>query len=355
MNRVKLTLLEIVDPLAYDEVVRSAPLTSALQGWGYGQARKAIGYVPHRFLITRGQETVGALQLLRMPLKFGFSWLYAPRGPALWTLEDLPELAIALKRWARYSDVLIKLEPPSPVPSDDPIPEAFGPWQRGSTEQPEHTIALDLTRSEDELFSSLHSMVRRNVRTAQKFGVQAARDANFEDFWTIFHATNERAKLGAFPRGYYTTMLEQSNKYGGEAYTFLSRYGGKALAGGFFLGMGKGVYYLFGGSVRDDRVDEAGAPLKDVKAPTLFYWNAILDAKRRGYEFFDFWGIPRELDESKHSYGVFKMKEGFGGARMWYPAYELDLNPLARLARAKRRERKTQLNLERRGTAEDVL
>jgi len=355
VSRVKLSLLEIKDPLAYDEVVRRAPITSALQGWGYGQARAAIGYVPHRFLILRGQETVGALQLLRMPLRFGFSWLYAPRGPSIWTLEDLPELAFTLKRLARPTDVLIKLEPPQPVPSDDPIPEAHGLWQRGSTEQPEHTIALDLTQSEDALFAQLHSMVRRNVRTAQKFGVEAARDANFEDFWSIFHATNERAKLGEFPRGYYTTMLEQADKYGGEAYTFLSRHEGKALAGGFFLGMGKGVYYLFGGSVRDDRLDESGQPLKDVKAPTLFYWNAILDAKRRGYEFFDFWGIPRELDESKHSYGVFKMKEGFGGFKVWYPAFELDLNPLARLARSKRRERKTQLNLERRGTAEDVL
>lgn len=352
---MKLSLLEIKDPLAYDEVVRDAPITSALQGWGYGSARAAIGYVPHRFLIRRGEETVGALQLLRMPLKFGFSWLYAPRGPSLWTLEDLEELAPALKRWARPTDVMVKLEPPRPILSEDPIPEAYGPWRRGSTEQPEHTMALDLTRTEEELFAGLHSMARRNVRTAQKFGVVGARDAHFDDFWTIFHATNERAKLGEFPRGYYTTMLEQADKYGGEAYTFLSRYQDRALAGGFFLGMGKGAYYLYGGSVRDDRLDENGQPFKDVKAATLFYWNAILDAKKRGYEFFDFWGIPRELDESKHSFGVFKMKENFGGFRIWYPAYELDLNPLARFARAKRRERKTQLNLERRGSAEDVL
>ena len=356
-----LSLRPATQPDAYDAVVRALPLTSALQGWGYGEARRVLGQVPERYFIERAGRTVGAVQLLRKRLVPGLSVLYAPRGPALESLDLLPEFARAIRQVARPTDALLKIEPPRPYraggegQAPEAVPGQIGAFTRSETEQPEHTLVADLRRSEDELFSSLHSMARRNVRTAEKLGVVAGRDDDFEAFWEIFTATNERAKLGAFPREYYETMLREAGRYGGEAYLVLSRYQGRALAGGFFLGMGKGAYYLYGGSVRDDRVGPDGRPLKDAKAPDAFYWNAMLDARRRGYEFFDFWGIPRVLDESKHSYGVFKMKLKFSEDRVWYPAYDLALSPLAPgLVRALR-WRKDQNNLRKRGTRDDVL
>lgn len=355
--RVRLNLVETTDPRVYDDAVRTLPITSALQGWGYGEARRQLGQTPARYLIQQEGRTVGALQLIRKRLVPGFSTLYAPRGPALESLDLLPDVADAVKRIARPTDALLKIEPPVPFLAAEGVtlPEGYGPFRRADTEQPEHTIVADLTRSEDELFAGLHSMARRNVRTAQKLGVVAGRDDDFDAFWEIFTATNERAQLGAFPRAYYETMLREGNAHGGEAYIVLSRYQGRALAGGFFLAMGKGTYYLFGGSVRDDRVNEDGSPLKDAKAPDAFYWNAMLDAKQRGYELFDFWGIPRVLDESKHSYGVFKMKLKFSEQRVWYPAYDLNLNPAAPAIVRALRWRKTQNNLRKRGSADDVL
>ncbi|MFC6617406.1 peptidoglycan bridge formation glycyltransferase FemA/FemB family protein [Deinococcus radiophilus] len=124
-------------------------------------------------------------------------------------------------------------------------------------------------------------------------------------------------------------MLREGAKYGGDAYLILSRHEGRALAGGFFLALGEHTCYLYGGSVRDDRPGEGGEARKDVKAPDAFYWNALLDAKAHGYRVFDFWGIPRELDESKHSFGVFKMKLKFSEDRVWFPAYDLPLNAAA--------------------------
>ncbi|MVN87176.1 peptidoglycan bridge formation glycyltransferase FemA/FemB family protein [Deinococcus sp. HMF7620] len=355
--RVRLTLQETTDPRVYDDAVRSLPITSALQGWGYGEARRVLGQTPVRYLIQGGGRTVGALQLIRKRLVPGFSTLYAPRGPALESLDLLPAVADAVKKIARPGDALLKIEPPVPFLADDSVvlPEGYGPFRRAESEQPEHTIVADLTRNEDELFSGLHSMARRNVRTAQKMGVVAGRDDDFDAFWEIFTATNERAKLGAFPRAYYETMLREGGAHGGEAYIVLSRHEGRALAGGFFLAMGKGTYYLFGGSVRDERTQPDGSPVKDAKAPDAFYWNAMLDAQRRGYELFDFWGIPRQLDEEKHSFGVFKMKLKFSEQRVWYPAYDLNLNPAAPAIVKALRWRKTQNNLRKRGSADDVL
>jgi lipid II:glycine glycyltransferase (peptidoglycan interpeptide bridge formation enzyme) len=357
---VRLTLEETTDPRVYDDAVSHLPITSALQGWGYGEARRVLGQTPARYLIKGDGRTVGALQLIRKRLVPGFSTLYAPRGPALESLDLLPDLAGAVRKVARPTDALLKIEPPYPYLAGDGdseahVPPALGPFTRADTEQPEHTIVADLRPTEAELLAGLSSMARRNVRAAEKLGVVAGRDDDFDAFWEIFTATNERAKLGAFPRAYYETMLREGNAHGGEAYIVLSRYRGKALAGGFFVTMGKGTYYLFGGSVRDDRVGDDGQPLKDSKAPDAFYWNAMLDAKRRGYELFDFWGIPRVLDESKHSYGVFKMKLKFSEQRVWYPAYDLTLNPAAPAIIKAMRWRKTQNNLRKRGSADDVL
>lgn len=354
---MRLTLVPTTDSRVYDDAVRSLPITSALQGWGYGEARRVLGQVPARFLIQRSGQTVGALQLIRKRLVPGFSTLYAPRGPALESLDLLPAVAEAVRKVARPGDALLKIEPPFPTPADDSVsvPEEYGPFRRAETEQPEHTILADLTRPEDELFAGLHSMARRNVRAAQKLGVVAGRDDDFGAFWEIFTATNERAQLGAFPRAYYETMLREGNAHGGEAYIVLSRYEGKALAGGFFLAMGTGTYYLFGGSVRDDRIQADGTPYRDAKAPDAFYWNAMLDAKRRGYTLFDFWGIPRRPGEEKHSYGVFKMKLKFSEQRAWYPAYDLNLNVAAPAIVKALRWRKTRNNLRKRGSTEDVL
>ncbi|GAA1138876.1 lipid II:glycine glycyltransferase FemX [Ornithinicoccus hortensis] len=360
----------IDDPAEFNRVVAAQPFTSPLQSWGYGEARKVLGQQPMRFLVRRNGSTVGALQLLRKRLVPGLSTLYAPRGPALEDVALLPELAPALRRLAKVTDAYLKVEPPRAIPAASgdvgqaedvaadqrDVPPAYGAFHRAKTEQPEHTILADLTRPEDELFSGLHKMARRNVRTAQKMGVQAGRDDDFEAFWHIFDQTNTRAQLGAFPRAYYETLFREGNKHGSETYLVLSRHEGQALAGGFFLGLGESTLYLYGGSVRDDRPPAEGQDKrKDAKAPDAFYWNAMLDAKEHGYSVFDFWGIPRVLDESKHSFGVFKMKLKFSTDRYWFPAYDLRLSPVATPVVKALHARRKLLNYRSRGTTDDIL
>lgn len=355
---MRLELTETSDPHAYDEVVARLPVTSALQGWGYGEARRELGQMPSRYLIREAGtgRIVGALQLLRRRLLPGLNMLYAPRGPALEDLNLLADLAVALRKLARPGDTLLKIEPPF-ARTAELIPQALGPFRRAEAEQPEHTITVKLDRPESELLSGLHSMARRNVKAAQKFGVEVVTGGSelLDEFWTIFSATNERAQLGAFPRRYYETMLREGAAHGGQAYIVLARHEGLALAGGFFLAMGGATNYLYGGSIKDPRPGLGGAERKDAKAPTAFYWGALLDARRRGYRTFDFWGIPRAPGEGKHSYGIYRMKENFGGDKIWFPGYELALGPLAPVVVRALRWRKTQNNRRKRGSPEDVL
>lgn len=364
---VPIQLTEAQDRAAYNAVVARMPISSPLQTWGYGEARRVLGQEPMRFLLERDGQTVGALQLIRKTLVPGVATLYAPRGPALQSLKDLPEVAVAIRKVAKRTDMQVKIEPSAPLlASTEPtqtsleqeqsvIPGRLGPFKRGVAEQPEHTILADLSPDEDTLFAGLHKMARRNVRTAERMGVTAGRDDDFEGFWDIFTATNERAQLGSFPREYYETLLREGNKDGSAAYLVLSRHEGRPLAGGMFLAIGDNTAYLYGGSIRDDRPPLEGDKRKDAKAPDAFYWNAMLDAKARGYTTFDYWGIPRLLDDSKHSYGVFKMKLKFSTNRYWFPAYDLALSPLSPALQRALKIRKQYVNYRSRGTTDDIL
>lgn len=364
------SLDEAHDPVEFNRVVADLPITSPLQSWAYGEARKALGHEPMRFFIRDAGRTVGAVQLIRKPLVPGVATLYAPRGPALESLHLLPHLARPFKDLAKRTDAYLRIEPPAPVapatesvttPQEKALDQrdirpAYGRFRRSRTEQPEHTILIDTSRPEDEVFADLHKMARRNVRTAERRGVVVARDQQFEDFWTIFSATNERAELGSFPRAYYDALWREGNKYGSSVYLLLARSEGMALAGGFFLEHGGSTAYLYGGSVRDDRPPPEGQERRqEVKAPDAFYWGAITDAQAHGFHTLDLWGIPSVLDESKHSFGVFRMKLKFGTQRAWFPAYDLDLSPMARPLVAALKARRKVLNYRSRGTTDDIL
>ncbi|MFC6617405.1 hypothetical protein [Deinococcus radiophilus] len=153
---MSIELIPATDPQAYNDVVAAMPLSSPLQGWGYGEARRVLGQTPERYLLRRSGETVGAVQLIRKRLLPGFSTLYAPRGPALLNTDLLPEFGQAVQAIRRAGDTLLKIEPPLAIPADNSqeVPAAFGRFERAATEQPEHTIIRELSGTEDALFGA---------------------------------------------------------------------------------------------------------------------------------------------------------------------------------------------------------
>ncbi len=67
---------------------------------------------------------------------------------------------------------------------------------------------------------------------------------------------------------------------------------------------GKSATYLCGASASRHQ---------NLMASSLIHWEAILDAKIKGLEHYDFWGI----DEARWP-GVTKFKKGFGGREVEY-------------------------------------
>jgi len=336
-------LEEVQDPKAWNEAVSAFPITSALQSWGWGEVKRLSGWRPVRVLVMEGSEAVAAAQVLLRTLPgTPFALAYAPRGPALGRLSDLPRVARAL---GGFGGVYLHLEPEAGLPAQD-SPPAFPGLRCAEPIQPGHTLWLDLTQGEEGLLKGMKEMHRRNARLALKrTEVSIEGEGAFPLFFHLFEETNRRARLLQHAEAYYRAVLKEMNQPLGEAFLSLAYKDGEALAAGLFVAFAGKVDYLYGGSSRAH---------PEAKAPMGMHMGAIRYALERGYRVYDLWGVPRR-PEGSHAEGIHRFKEGFGGSRVQFPAYVLPTSWLYTPVRTLLRLRKTWVNLRVRGNPRDVL
>jgi len=325
-------------------MVSSLPITSALQSWGWGEVKRLSGWQPERWAVLEGEQLIAAAQLLRRRLAGPVSMLYAPRGPALRDLDDLSRVVEALKQRAGGA-VYLKLEPEVGLPSNQPARE-FPQMRREETIQPEYSIWLDLSLGREGLLAQMDNMHRRNTRLAEKRVLTSIEGMEaFEEFWRLFEETNRRAKLLQHDKSYYQAVLREMNQPQGEAFVSVARLEGRALAAGLFVAFGGKVDYLYGGSSREN---------SNAKAPNGMHWGAIRWGIEKGYRIYDLWGVPGQ-SQGSHAAGIDAFKEGFGGQRVRFPAYDVALSPLYEPIKRALRLRKSWINYRTRGTTRDVL
>ncbi|WP_018465830.1 lipid II:glycine glycyltransferase FemX [Calidithermus timidus] len=339
-----LRLQTITDPTHWNALVASLPITSALQSWGWGEVKKLSGWMPERIALYEGDELVAAAQLFRRSFFGPLSMLYASRGPALRRIEDLPRVAEALRARAGGAAYL-KLEPEGGQDAAA-TPPSFLPLSQSETIQPEYTIWLDLRLGREGLLEGMDSMHKRNTKLAQKRVVTTIEgEEAFEEFWALFEETNRRAKLLQHSKEYYQAVLREMNQPEGRAFISIARHEGRALAAGLFVAFAGKLDYLYGGSSREN---------SNAKAPNGMHWGAIEWGIQHGYHTYDLWGVPRQ-SEGSHAAGIDRFKEGFGGRRVRFPAYDLAFSPLYGLLTKALRLRKNWMNYRTRGTTRDVL
>jgi lipid II:glycine glycyltransferase (peptidoglycan interpeptide bridge formation enzyme) len=328
----------------WNQMVSSLPIASALQSWGWGEVKKLSGWQPERWAVFDGEQLIAAAQLFRRRLGGPLSMLYAPRGPALRELDDLPRVVEALKQKANGA-VYLKLEPEVGIPASQPVKE-FPQAHIEETIQPEYSIWLDLRQGREGLLAQMDNMHRRNTKLAEKRVVTSIEGMEaFEEFWQLFEETNRRARLLQHAKVYYQTVLREMNQPLGEAFISIARLQGRALAAGLFVAFAGKVDYLYGGSSREN---------SNAKAPNGMHWGAMQWGIEKGYRIYDLWGVPRQT-EGSHAAGIDAFKEGFGGQRVRFPSYDVALLPLYGPVKKALRLRKSWINYRTRGTTRDVL
>src|SRR3989344_759010 len=287
-----MSIVEITDKARepWDTFVKAyAPDGGLLQSWGWGEVQKALGnpIFPLAVLDEQGQFRA-TLLLVQHELHFEYNYLYAPRGPVMDTLNahELSELLGAVKRIAReQKSFMIRFDPPWPVGTESVLTES-GLAQK-------HGVTLHISDQESDL----------------------------EGFWQLLKQTSARDHFQPHPKEHYKKMLELLNP-DGTLKLLLAIYDQQIVAAALVAFFGKTATYLHG----------ASADLyREVMAPYLLHWEAILAAKQLGCRAYDFGGVNGQTCHNPNWVGMTKFKTGFAPTQApaeYVGSFEAVINPL---------------------------
>lgn len=237
---------------------------------------------------------------------------YFPKGP-MPTRSMLKELTILGKQ---KRAIFIQIEP-NATGNFNLLPLSHRPLFT------KYTFILDLSKSEDELLTSMHPKTRYNIRVAQKHGIEVKEDNSvsaFAEYLRLTKETTDRQGFYAHDDTYHQTMWQVMHK-NNIARLFTASYQEKILTAWIVFVWKDTIYYPYGASSREHR---------DVMAPTLMLWEIARWAKKKGLKYFDLWGAlgPRP-DEHDPWFGFHRFKQGFSPRLVEFAgSYDLVLTPV---------------------------
>lgn len=184
----------------------------------------------------------------------------------------------------------------------------------------EYAGVLDLTKTDDELLKNMRQRLRRALRKAEKNHLVVEKSTDPKDIKTFYQIQNETAKRHDFVEFSEDFLEKQFAAFApnDEAVLYTAKTAdGEILAQNFMIFYGPEASYHYGAST------ELGTKLSG--AP-LLHLTAMRDARQRGIERYNLWGIVAEDDTKHRFYGVSVFKRGFGVDELKYlPAHDLVL------------------------------
>jgi lipid II:glycine glycyltransferase (peptidoglycan interpeptide bridge formation enzyme) len=230
--------------------------------------------------------------------------------PALFDKKDLLEIETFCKG---IRPLFIKMEPF--FGQNLRILEEAGYVKSDVPMVPPSTIYIDLTKSEEELWTNISHGAKYSVKWAQKEGItlrfyQNPLKEKLELYFQMVQETGRRKHFYTQP---YKDMLSKVEIWGKECHMVLSYdKEGNLLSGKFFLCYGDMVLYSSGGTTK------LGMESKGGYEPM---WKSILYFKGLGYKVMDLEGKDDERFPSvTGNWGGFSyFKESFGGEVVEFP------------------------------------
>lgn len=254
------------------------------------------------------KEWCAVVFLFKSQAKMGKSILYSPRGPvtrdfspAMGGVEMTSAIMNEIDKIAEEEGAMaFQIDPYSDDKSWCEVFDQLGFTKCERDILPRHTLMLDLRGDEENLLKQMHEKTRYNIGVAKKRGVEVVADSTmFKEFYELVKKTEARQKVKFYGQNYFKELLKISF-----AKLYLAKLDGKIIAANIVIFWDNTATYLFGASGHDFR---------SAMAPYLLQWQAIKDAKREGFWFYDFWGVAPEGSAGKleNWAGFTKFKMGF--------------------------------------------
>ncbi len=201
--------------------------------------------------------------------------------------------------------------------------------------QPEHTLILDIDRTEAEILEQMKPKGRYNIRVAERSGIIIEKTDSVREFFQLYQIMAKRQKITYRNEQYFQKLVDilKEKDY---VQVFLAREAraphestngttkvqnyessnestsqrvneSTILAAAIVTYYDKRATYLFGGSSSKHR---------ELMAPYKLHWEIIKDAKTKGCVEYDFFGIAPD-NNPKHPWaGVTRFKKQFGGRQV---------------------------------------
>ena len=136
---------------------------------------------------------------------------------------------------------------------------------------------LDVSRDEEKIFASFDSVVRRNIRKAEKSGLTIEVSRTFEDLQAFYYLhCLTRQKHGVPPQPFH--FFAQFHRHvisHNHGFVVIARLAGRPVSASVFVHFGTKALYKYGAS------DES---CQHLRGANLVMWRAIQWFSRAGYE-----------------------------------------------------------------------
>ncbi len=315
-------------------VLEKYPEANFLQSPEWGKVNELVG---HR-VILEGSEDFWC-QMIVKNAKRG-RYLEVPGGPLLDWRNSVAVQAVfrRIREVAeREKCVFIRLRPQLKA-EEKAYLEGLGLKKAPMHLHAEHTVILDLTKSQEDLLKEMRRQTRYEVRRAEKFNIKVTWTDEESSYREFHQVQAETAQRQHFVPPNLKMLLAEREAFGENARLYIAKTAvNEPIAYGLILMTGNEAEYF-----------EAASTELNYKLPGAYalQWQVIKDLQELGIKRYNLWGIAPP-DQPDHRYAkVTTFKRGFGGEMVEFVAaqdmvikpahYKLDL--LVETVRRKRRK-----------------
>ncbi|MBR3323734.1 peptidoglycan bridge formation glycyltransferase FemA/FemB family protein [Candidatus Saccharibacteria bacterium] len=218
----------------------------------------------------------------------------------------------------------------------------------------EHTVIIDLTKSEEELLADMRRQTRYEVRRAAKLGIEV-KSGNSEELFREFHSAQSiTARRQHFIPPDLRTLLAEREAFKNNAMIYVAKApilsdpgssqqrertigsvpvttgdttGARVDKDGDFASVAYGLILCDGAEAE---YFEAASTDLNRKLPGAYalQWQVIRDLKKQGIKRYNLWGIAPPGAKNHRYSGVTTFKTGFGGEIIEFvPAHDIVISP----------------------------
>lgn len=239
----------------------------------------------------------------------GFKKFYCPYSPVVYQADGLKGLMADLEAEANKAGAMVtQIEPLGALTATDLM--NYG-YHKIKSIQPELTWVLDLRQETEQILAGMAASNRNIYRNYHKKGLEFAQTESMTDVETVLELIAAVAKHNQahLHQSSYLRRQAEVLMAAGAMRCFVVRLEGQVVAGALVYDDQTTRYYAHAAADYEHRKLKAGVVLLS---------EMIIEAKERGLEWFDFYGIT-DSDDPNHPWAGFTaFKKGFGGQEKRY-------------------------------------